>query len=366
MAKEKKDTKKAALPNTLKRINAIIRAAEKKFGEGAVLSGTTKINREVVSTGSVLVDVASGVGGIPLGIFAEIYGPESSGKTSLTLSIMGQAQKKGLLVGFIDAEQSLSLDWAKTLGVDLNQLLFAQPSSFEEGIEIMKLMIDNGVQFVVFDSIAAAPVAAEVRGTAGDAVIGVKARIMSATTSALLPVLKKNNATVIFINQVREKVGVMYGNPETTPGGKALKFNASMRIRLAKKNITESGTKVGDEIAVTFQKNKLAPPFKKATIRLIYGKGFDKPYELAQAAVDTGTVIRKGAYYYPTWLSDETKFLGIDRLREEIANDPEFAQTITEIIYKKLSDTASTKEEVVHDIKEEEAPEDATGEDDVI
>ena len=325
------------IPDTLKAINKIIRAAEKKFGEGAVLSGTTKINREVIPTGSVLVDVASGVGGIPLGILAEIYGPESSGKTSLTLSIMGQAQKKGLLVGFIDAEQSLSLDWAQTLGVDLNQLLFAQPSSFEEGLEIMKLMLANGVQLVVFDSVAAAPVAAEVKGEAGDAVIGVKARIMSATTSALLPILKKNNATVIFINQVREKVGVMYGNPETTPGGKALKFNASMRIRLSKKNLTEGGDKVGDEITVNFQKNKLAPPFKTAKIRLIYGKGFDRLHELAQAAVDTGVVVRRGAYYYPTWLSDDTKFQGLDRLREEMENNKEFAETIAEKIYERLS-----------------------------
>jgi len=337
MGKKTEQKDRVELPDKAKQIQSIIRSAARKFGEGAVLSGTTKISREVIPTGSVLVDVASGVGGIPLGIFAEIYGPESSGKTSLTLSIMGQAQKKGLLVGFIDAEQSLSLDWAQTLGVNLDELLFAQPSSFEEGIEIMKLMLQNGVQLIVFDSIAAAPVAAEVKGAAGDAVIGVKARIMSATTSSLLPVLKQNNATVVFINQIREKVGVMYGNPETTPGGKALKFNASMRIRLSKKSLTEKGTKVGDEITVNFQKNKLAPPFKTATIRLIYGKGFDKTYELAQAAVDTGVVYRRGAYYYPVWMDDDTKYQGLERLREEISDNPEFAEEIAARIYKKLT-----------------------------
>lgn len=344
MPKKKKEETNVELPDKLKTINRIIRAAEKKFGEGAVLSGTTRISREVIPTGSVLVDVASGVGGVPLGIMAEIYGPESSGKTSLTLSIMGQAQKKGLLVGFIDAEQSLSLDWAETLGVNLKELLFAQPSSFEEGIEIMKLMIENGVQLVVFDSVAAAPVMAELKGTAGDSVIGVKARIMSATTSSLLPTLKKTNATVIFINQVREKVGVMYGNPETTPGGKALKFNASMRIRLSKRNLTEGGTKIGDDITVTFQKNKLAPPFKTAKIRLIYGKGFDKLHELAQAAVDTGLLRRRGAYYYPVWLDDDTKFQGLDRLREELADNPEFAEDVANRIYERLAEGVSEED----------------------
>lgn len=342
---EKPEEPETEVIDLQEKLNSALKSLKKKFGEESVLSGTTRVRRDVIPTGSVLVDVASGVGGIPLGILAEIFGAESSGKTSLTLSIMGQAQKKGLLVGFVDAEQSLSLDWAQKLGVDLDKLIIAQPSSMEEGIEIVKMMIENGVQLVVFDSVAAAPVRAEVEGEAGDNVIGVKARIMSKATSAMLPLLKRANATVIFINQIREKVGVVYGNPETTPGGKALKFNASMRLRLSKSQIRSEGTKVGDDIKVTFVKNKVARPFKEATIRLIYDKGFDVAYELAQAGLDVGIFERRGAMYFPMWpaKNGEEKYRGMSQLIEDLQSNEEFVKEVKEQIYSKLSGNGQEK-----------------------
>ena len=333
--KEKKpDGNDTAVQDVASRIKSIVKSVARKFGDETVTSGSIRnvLARDVIPTGSILVDVASGIGGVPLGRILEIFGEESSGKTTLTLSIIANAQKAGHIVAFIDAEQSLDVDWAKKLGVDVDDLIISQPNSIEQALEITKALVEHGVKLVVFDSVAAAPTAADLAGQVGDATIGVKARIMSKTLPVLSTLLNRSDATVIFINQVREKVGVMYGDPSVTPGGKSLKFFASMRIRLSRKKIDQAGERVGDEIVVNFVKNKLAPPFKKATVRLIYGKGFDRDYELVKAASDLGVVQQRGAWYY---FGDE-KFQGQDSLVEAFRENDELRTKIEDEVYAKL------------------------------
>ena len=346
------DEVKQKIENLAGTLETITASINKRFGDGSVIVATQKsFVPEVVSTGSLLLDIATGIGGIPLGAIVEFFGNESSGKTTLALSVLGQAQKKGLLTAFIDAEQTISPEWAKVLGVDIDKLLISQPDSIEMGLEIAKALVDAGVQLIVFDSVAAAPTVAEKKGEAGDAVIGQKARIMSKVTSSILSELKKKEATIIFINQIREKVGVVFGNPETTPGGKALKFSAAMRFRLSKRDISESGEKTGAEIIVKIVKNKLAPPFKEATLRLIYGKGFDMDHELYEAALMTGVAVLSGkgerarAIELPNYPGEPKRFSSKKALADAVKENPELREYIVSSIHAALRGEANATSE---------------------
>lgn len=297
MAKEKKSAVKdadAALDDAISQI-------EKKFGKGSVmrLGDRTAVDVDVIPSGSLTLDKALGIGGYPKGRIIEIYGPESSGKTTLTLHAIAQAQKQGGKAAFIDAEHAIDPVYAKNLGVDIDELILSQPDSGEQALEIAEMLVRSGViDLIVIDSVAALVPQVELDGEMGDAAVGLQARLMSKALRKLSGVMNKTNCTVIFINQLREKIGVMYGNPETTTGGRALKFYSSVRVEIRRsEQIKQNGEIVGNKANIKVVKNKVAPPFKTTQVDIIYGKGISRDGEILDLAVEGDIVEKSGAWY---------------------------------------------------------------------
>lgn len=297
MAKEKKSSVKdtdAALDDAISQI-------EKKFGKGSVmrLGDRAAVDVDVIPSGSLTLDKALGIGGYPKGRIIEIYGPESSGKTTLTLHAIAQAQKQGGKAAFIDAEHAIDPVYAKNLGVDIDELILSQPDSGEQALEIAEMLVRSGViDLIVIDSVAALVPQVELDGEMGDAAVGLQARLMSKALRKLSGVMNKTNCTVIFINQLREKIGVMYGNPETTTGGRALKFYSSVRVEIRRsEQIKQNGEIVGNKANIKVVKNKVAPPFKTTQVDIIYGKGISRDGEILDLAVEGDIVEKSGVWY---------------------------------------------------------------------
>ena len=286
--------KDAALEQVLKDI-------EKQFGKGAIMKlGDNKhMDLEVTSSGSLSLDIALGVGGYPKGRIIEIFGPESSGKTTFALHAIAEVQKQGGRAAFIDAEHALDPAYAKNLGVDINELLLAQPDTGEQALEICEALVrSEAVNIVVIDSVAALVPQAEIDGEMGDAHVGLQARLMSQALRKLGGTINKTKTTAIFINQLREKVGVMFGNPETTPGGRALKFYSTIRMDVRRSEAIKNGDKlIGNKTTIKLVKNKVAPPFRTATVDIMYGEGVSKTGELVDLASETGVMEKAGAWY---------------------------------------------------------------------
>ena len=282
-------------------LDLVLAEIEKNFGKGSVmkLGERPKVDEDVISSGSLLINQALGIGGYPRGRIVEIYGPESSGKTTLALHAIAEAQKKGGRAAFVDAEHSIDPVYAKNLGVDIDELILSQPDSGEQALEIVEKLANSGAfDIIVVDSVAALVPQAEIEGEMEDSTVGLQARLMSKAMRKLAGVLNTHNCTVIFINQLRDKVGVMYGNPETTTGGKALKFYASIRIDIRRSEAIGSGNDItGNTVKVKIVKNKVAPPYKSCMVDIIYGKGISKSGEILDVGIQKEILKRAGAWY---------------------------------------------------------------------
>jgi len=367
-----KEDKKSALDTALKQI-------EKKYGAGAVMRlGQTKtLNVDAIPTGSLTLDMALGIGGVPRGRIVEIYGPESSGKTTVALSVIAQAQKLDGEAAFIDVEHALDPEYAKALGVDIDNLLVSQPDSGEQALEIAEALIRSGaIDVIVLDSIAAMTTRAEIDGEMGDLHVGQLARLMSQAMRKLTAAISKSNCVAIFINQIREKIGVMYGNPETTPGGRALKFYSSVRIEVRKGEAIKEGSNIiGASTRCKVVKNKVAPPFKEAEFDMMYGQGISRTGELLDLAVELD-IIKKGGSWFS--YNDQKLGQGRDNVKELLKNDPELMKEIEDQVMARKDElgsaTAAKKEkkgkaaaaakEAAEDAPTGNAP--AGGEDDIL
>ena len=288
--------------NKKKALDAAIAKLEKDFGKGTVMKlgdPAAQVQVETVPTGSLSLDLALGVGGVPKGRIVEIYGPESSGKTTVALHMISEVQKRGGIAGFIDAEHALDPVYAKNIGVDIDELYISQPDSGDQALEIAETMVRSGaIDIIVIDSVAALVPRQEIEGDMGDTHVGLQARLMSQALRKLTPVISKSNCVVIFINQLREKVGVMFGNPETTTGGRALKFYSSVRMEVRRtETLKQGGEMVGNRVRVKIVKNKIAPPFKEAEFDIMFGKGISKVGDVLDLAANINVVNKSGAWY---------------------------------------------------------------------
>jgi recombination protein RecA len=320
-------------------LESAISSINKSYGDGSImrLGDSYKVKIDVIPSGSLALDVALGVGGVPRGRVVEIYGPESSGKTTLMLHIIANAQKAGGLAAFIDAEHALDPAYAKKLGVNLDELLVSQPDSGEEALTICETLArSNALDVIVIDSVAALVPKAELEGEMGMATMGMQARLMSQALRKLTGVLNKAKTTCIFTNQIREKVGIMFGNPETTPGGKALKFYASVRIDIRRKDVIKdsAGSAIGNHVKVKVVKNKVAPPFAEAEFDIYFNRGIDNVGGILDVGVDNGVVDKKGA-----WLQFNGELIGQGReaARQALIDKPELAEKIIAAINEKRS-----------------------------
>ena len=334
MAKSKGTSKEILPATTGEEREKVLKATEdeiiKKFGKGSIMrfgDDGPSMEVEAIPTGSLALDAALGIGGVPRGRIVEIYGPESSGKTTLSLEILAEAQAMGGVVAFIDAEHALDPGYAARIGVDIDDVLISQPDTGEQALEICDMLVRSGaIDVVVVDSVAALVPRAEIEGEIGDTTVGLQARLMSQALRKLAGSLSKSNTTCIFINQLREKIGVMFGNPETTPGGRALKFFASVRMDIRRiDSIKVNGENVGNRVRVKVVKNKVAPPFKQAEFDIMYGRGISKEGSLLDMAVEYGIVNKSGS-----WFTYETERLGQGReaAKEFLAKNPDLMDEI--------------------------------------
>lgn len=352
-----KNEKEKALEEALKKI-------EKDFGKGSImrLGDHAKLSIESIPTGCLSLDMALGIGGIPKGRIIEIYGPESSGKTTLTLHIIAECQKMGGTAAFIDAEHALDPQYAKNLGVDIDKLIISQPDNGEQGLDIAEALVRSGaVDLVIIDSVAALVPKTEIEGAMGDATIGLQARLMSQAMRKLSGVISKTKSTVVFINQLREKIGIMFGSPETTTGGKALKFYSSVRLDIRKfdvikqKEETAAGKKedviIGNRVRVKVVKNKVAPPFKVVEFDIMYGTGISKEGDILDIAVDRGVIDKAGA-----WFSYNGEKLGQGRenVKDLFKERPELMQEIELKVRQSNKDDESEEINSDENIKETE------------
>ncbi|MBZ0132392.1 MAG: recombinase RecA [Rhodocyclaceae bacterium] len=315
--------------NKSKALSAALAQIEKQFGKGSIMRlGDSKVEDvQVVSTGSLGLDIALGIGGLPRGRVVEIYGPESSGKTTLTLQVIAEVQKLGGAAAFIDAEHALDPQYAQKIGVDVGQLLISQPDTGEQALEIADMLVrSGGVDVVVIDSVAALTPKAEIEGEMGEPQMGLQARLMSQALRKLTANIKRTNTLVIFINQIRMKIGVMFGNPETTTGGNALKFYASVRLDIRRTgSIKKNDEVIGSETRVKVVKNKVAPPFRQAEFDILYGEGISREGEIIELGVDHKLVEKAGAWYS---YNGERIGQGKDNAREYLKEHPEMAREI--------------------------------------
>ena len=340
-----------------KMLDATTSEIVKKFGKGAIMKyGESGVDLEVeaIPTGALSLDAALGIGGVPRGRIVEIYGPESSGKTTLSLEILAEAQAMGGVVAFIDAEHALDPGYAARIGVDIDEVLISQPDTGEQALEICDMLVRSGaIDVVVVDSVAALVPRAEIEGEIGDTTVGLQARLMSQALRKLAGSLSKSKTTCIFINQLREKIGIMFGNPETTPGGRALKFFSSVRMDIRRiDSIKKDGENIGNRVRVKVVKNKVAPPFKQAEFDIMYGTGISKEGSILDAAVDNGVVSKSGA-----WFTYETERLGPGReaAKEFLATNPDLREEIDKKVRVALGlefDDEPVGEPVVKDDKE--------------
>ena len=305
-----------------KTLNQVLKDIEKQFGKGAIMKlGDNKQQEiDITPSGSLSLDVALGIGGYPKGRIIEIYGPESSGKTTFALHAIAEAQKLGGTVAFIDAEHSLDPQYASKLGVNINELLLSQPDNGEQALEICEALVRSGaVSTIVIDSVAALVPKAEIEGEMGDSYMGLQARLMSQALRKLSGIINKTNTTAIFINQLREKVGVVFGNPEVTPGGRALKFYSSIRLEIRRLEAIKQGNDIiGNKTAIKVVKNKMAPPFKTCTVDIIYGEGVSKEGEIVDLATEANIIEKSGAWYS---YNNEKLGQGKENVKELLKND---------------------------------------------
>ncbi|MCG6899933.1 MAG: recombinase RecA [Gammaproteobacteria bacterium] len=342
--------------NKRKALSAALGQIEKQFGKGAIMRmGDIGAVRDIesISTGSLGLDIALGIGGLPRGRVIEIYGPESSGKTTLTLQVIAEAQKLGGTAAFVDAEHALDPAYAEKLGVNVDELLVSQPDTGEQALEITDMLVRSGsIDVVVVDSVAALTPKAEIEGDMGDSHMGLQARLMSQALRKLTGNIQRSNTMVIFINQIRMKIGVMFGNPETTTGGNALKFYSSVRMDIRRTGAIKKGEEiVGNETRVKVVKNKMAPPFKKAEFQILYGEGISREAELIDLGVEHGFVVKSGAWYS---YGDDRIGQGKDNVREFLKKNPDIARDIENKLRSKLL-LKGVAEEVADEVLEAEA-----------
>ena len=340
-----------------KALEAALGQIEKQFGKGSVmkLGDFTAMNVEAIPTGALSLDVALGIGGIPKGRIVEIFGPESSGKTTLALHMIAECQKRGGEAAFIDAEHALDPVYAKHLGVDIDNLIVSQPDTGEQALEIAEALVRSGaIDIIVVDSVAALVPKAEIDGDMGDAHVGLQARLMSQALRKLAGVLNKSNTAIVFINQLREKVGIMFGNPETTPGGRALKFYASVRLDIRKiENLKQDGEVFGNRVRVKVVKNKVAPPFREAEFDIIYGKGISKSGNIIDLGVNLDIVEKSGSWfaYNGTRIGQ-----GRENAKKYIEDNPEVMEEIEKQVREKFNEAfeKSLSEEINEDQTDDE------------
>ncbi len=334
----------------LKALDAALAQIERQFGKGSVMKlgdPGTQMNVETIPTGSLSLDIALGLGGIPKGRIVEIYGPESSGKTTVTLHMIAEVQKRGGIAGFIDAEHALDPVYAKNIGVDIDNLYISQPDNGEQALEITETMVRSGaIDIVVVDSVAALVPKAEIDGEMGDSHVGLQARLMSQALRKLTAVISKSNCTVIFINQLREKVGIMFGNPETTTGGRALKFYSSVRLDVRRiEALKQAGEVIGNRTRVKVVKNKIAPPFKEAEFDIMFGKGISREGDLLDLAADANIIVKSGAWYA---YKGQKIGQGRENAKQYLLDNPEVYTEVEKIVrehYFKPEESAEEKSE---------------------
>lgn len=339
----------------LKALDMALSQIEKQFGKGSIMKlgeNSAKMTVDVIPTGSLAIDIALGVGGVPRGRMVEIYGPESSGKTTVALHVVAEAQKLGGVAAFIDAEHALDPVYARALGVNIDNLLVAQPDTGEQGLEICEALVRSGaVDVVVIDSVAALVPRAEIEGEMGDSHVGLHARLMSQALRKLTGAISKSRTCVIFINQIREKVGVMFGNPETTTGGRALKFYASIRMEVRRIETLKQGQDmIGNRTKVKVVKNKVAPPFKQAEFDIMYGEGISREGSLVDIGTDMDVIAKSGAWYS---FNGERLGQGRENAKEFFKQHPEIAAEIEQRIRANISAAAVPSSEEGETVPEE-------------
>ncbi|WP_296127081.1 recombinase RecA [uncultured Anaerococcus sp.] len=330
-----------------KALDQAFKQIEKKYGKGSVMKmgDAPKIEIEAIPTGAINLDIALGIGGLPRGRVIEIYGPESSGKTTLALHVIAEAQKLGDTCAFVDAEHALDAEYAANLGVDIDNLIMSQPDTGEAGLDIAESLVRSGaVGLIVIDSVAALVPKAEIEGEMGDSHMGLQARLMSQALRRLTGIISKSNTTVIFINQLREKIGVMFGSPETTTGGRALKFYSSVRLDIRRiKTITEGDNSIGSRTRVKIVKNKVAPPFKVVEFDIMYGKGISKEGVLLDTAVDLEIIDKAGSWFS---YGDQKLGQGRENVKKMLEDDPEFTKEIDAKVRESFKKDTKASEEV--------------------
>ena len=342
MAAKKETAAPAASSDKKKAIETAMQQIEKMYGKGSIMRyGDGNVaNVEAIPTGSLALDLALGIGGLPRGRVVEIYGPESSGKTTLALHVLAEAQKMGGEVAFVDAEHALDPTYAKALGVNVEDMLISQPDTGEQALEITEALVRSGaIDVVVVDSVAALVPRAEIEGEMGDSFVGLHARLMSQALRKLTGIINKTNSIVIFINQLREKVGVMYGNPEVTTGGRALKFYASVRMEVRRVEHLKNGTElIGSHTRVKVVKNKVAPPFKQAEFDIMYGEGISRTSELVDLGVEFGILNKSGAWFS---MGDTRLGQGRDAAKQYFKDHPDIADDVQKQIMEKVAEERS-------------------------